>query len=310
MQFRSALIRSLWLTLTLWVGCAAPAPAPVHPPVAKPAAAEPTPGLFLYEVSSPKGSAHLLGTIHMGFGFEEVLTPNARARFRAASRVMTEADVAAADPERLIQAALLPPERSLRRIVGDATWLKLVGRIGEQIPEPLLERLEPWLPSVMLGLEDLERALGDLSPRSKGQLMDVELMAEARDQGKQLTYFETVEEQVSIFDSIPMEEQVRELTRTLDSESSAQARSLLVAFQSGDEQALARALFDETELASSPGFYERVLYQRNERWLPVIERELAHGGAFIAVGAGHLLGERGILAALRTRGYQVARVGH
>jgi hypothetical protein len=139
--------------------------------------------------------------------------------------------------------------------------------------------------------------------------MDVELMAEAQRNGKALTYFETVEEQVAIFDSIPLEEQVRELARTLDSESSAQAKSLLVAFQAGDEQALARALFDETELATSPGFYERVLYQRNARWLPVIERECAQGGAFIAVGAGHLLGERGILAALQRDGYQVTRVG-
>lgn len=309
MQLRFVRLCALWLATSLWVGCAQPKPPSAPPPPPTVTATEPTPSLFLYEVRGQHGSVHVMGTIHMGFGFEDILTPTARARFRAAKRVMTEADVAAADPERLIQAALLPPERSLRRILGEARWLQLVERIGEQIPEPLLDRLEPWLPSVMLGLDDLEHALADLAPGSREHLMDVELMAEAQKQGKQLTYFETVEEQVAIFDSIPLDEQVRELGRTLETESSAQAQSLLRAFSAGDEQALARALFDETELASSPGFYERVLYQRNERWLPVIEKELARGGTFIAVGAGHLLGERGILAALRNRGYAVTRVG-
>jgi uncharacterized protein len=304
-MLRSAL---LTLLLLLWGACAKPA-VPAAAPLG-PTTVEPTPGLFLYEVRGAQGSAHVLGTIHMGFGFDEVLTPSARERFAAAPRVMTEADVSAADPERLIQAALLAPDRSLKTIVGADTWQKLVRRLGTQLPEPLLERLEPWLPSVMLGLEDLEHALGELAPSTKRRQMDVELMAEAQRTGKELTYFETVEEQVAIFDSIPLEEQVRELQRTLESESSAQARALLSAFQSGDEQALARALFDETEIATAPGFYERVLYQRNERWLPIIERELARGGTFIAVGAGHLLGERGLLAALQKRGHAVTRVGH
>ncbi|HEX5655728.1 MAG TPA: TraB/GumN family protein [Polyangiales bacterium] len=297
--------RSVLLTLLLLLGSACAKPTPVVPPAAQ--AVERTPGLFLYEVRGERGSVHLLGTIHMGFGFEEVLTPSARARFEGAARVMTEADVSAANPEQLIQAALLPPEQSLKQIIGEASWQKLVARVGAQIPEPLLERLEPWLPSVLLGLEDLEQALGDA--RSKGRQMDVELMAEAQRTGKPLSYLETVEEQVAIFDSIPLEEQVRELARSLESEDSTQARALLSAFQAGDEQALARALFDEAELAASPGFYERVLYQRNERWLPVIERELARGGSFVAVGAGHLLGERGLLAALKRQGYAVTRIG-
>ncbi|MET0286590.1 MAG: TraB/GumN family protein [Polyangiales bacterium] len=300
------LLRFAMIALLLLGACAKPAPVSRATP---PPANEPTPGLFLYEARNDQGSVHLLGTIHMGFGFAEVLTPSARAAFDASKRVMTEADVSAADPAQLIQAALLPADKSLHDLVGEATWQKLVARIGKQIPEPLLQRLEPWLPSVMLGLEDLEQALGDMAPSSKGRQMDVELMDEARRVGKPLTYFETVEEQVAIFDSIPLEEQVRELARSLDSETSAQARSLLQAFQAGDEVALARALFDETEIQSSPGFYERVLYQRNERWLPIIERELASGGAFIAVGAGHLLGERGLLAALRAKGFTVTRVG-
>lgn len=311
MLVRQAHVRFGWLlTLLLTLQACTRAAAPVAPPGSTtPAAEKATPGLFLYEVRGPAGSVHLLGTIHVGFGFEEVLTPDARARFERATRVMTEADIAAADPERLIQAALLPPERSLRAILGEPTWTKLVARIGGQIPAAMLDRLKPWLPGVLLGLDELERALLELKPGAEARMMDVELMKLAAERGKQLGHFETVEEQIAVFDSITLEEQVRELSQSLASESHAQARTLLESFAAGDQERLARSLFDAEQLASAPGFYERVLFERNARWLPAIERELTRSGTFIAVGAGHLLGERGLLSELQKRGFIVRRVG-
>lgn len=274
------------------------------------AAARATPGLFLYEVRGKQGSAHLLGTIHVGFGFEEVLTDSARARFQAATRVITEADVGAAAPEQLVRAALLPPGKSLRALLAPATWDALRTRLGPELPEPVLERLEPWLPTVMLGLEELERVLSEQKPGADRRMMDVELVQAARASQKIIAHLETIAEQIAIFDTIPLEEQVRELTHSLDRASAEQARMLLDAFARGDEQRLTRALFDEAQLQSAPGFYDRVLYQRNARWLPIITHELERSGAFIAVGAAHLLGERGILSELRRGGYQVTRVGN
>jgi uncharacterized protein len=268
-----------------------------------------TPGLFLYEVRGKRGAAHLLGTIHVGFGFEEVLTDAARARFRAATRVITEADVSASNPEQLMRAALLPPGKSLRALLDASTWSALRDRLGPELPEPVLDRLEPWLPTVMLGLEELERVLSAQKPGADRRLMDVELVQAAHAAQKSVAHLETIADQIAIFDTIPIEEQVRELTHSLDRASADQARMLLDAFSRGDEQKLTRALFDDAQLESAPGFYDRVLFQRNARWLPVIEDELARDGAFIAVGAAHLLGDRGILSALRRSGYRVTRVG-
>lgn len=268
-----------------------------------------TPGLFLYEVKGPRGLVHLLGTIHVGFGFEEVLTDDARVRFHSAARVMTEADVGKTDPQLLVRAALLPQDQSLRKLVGEVEWARLVARLSPQLPEMLLDRLEPWLPAVMLGLAELEQVLRELKPGAENRLMDVELVRLAGIEQKPVTHFETVEEQIAIFDTIPMADQVRELVHTLEQASSEQARQLYTTFSAGDVQGLTEALFDEAQLEGARGFYDRVLYQRNERWLPIIERELERGGAFIAVGAAHLLGDRGLLAALAHRGYQVRRVG-
>jgi uncharacterized protein YbaP (TraB family) len=285
-------------------------------PVATPATATPeqalshsTPGLFLYAVKGPRGTSHLLGTMHVGFGFEEVLTADARARFRGASRVMLEADVSAADANLTREHAILPAGQSLRTMLGEPSWTLLVARLGPQIPPPFMERLKPWLPAVTLGLMDLEGALRELKPDSAGHMMDVEVMGVARADKKELLFLETVAEQLAMFDQVPIDEQIDELRRSLSERSSTQGKHMLRAFAEGDEAALTASLFEPEQVAQAPGFFEVVLHRRNQRWLPVLEREISRGGAFIAVGAAHLLGERGLLAALRQRGYAVSRVG-
>jgi uncharacterized protein len=307
MAHRSALLR-IWLIGFLSAACGHKQAEPPRAVVAE-QPEKSTPGLFLYEVRRNDSSVHLLGTMHVGFGFEEVLTDDARSRFAAASRVITEADVAAANPARLMEAALLSPERSLSNILGPENWTRLVTRMESQLPAPVLDRLEPWLPTVVLGLEDMQKALAELRPGADSRHMDVELMKAARAENKELAHFETVEEQIALFESIPLEEQVRELEEVLVGTNAGEARKLLDGFARGDERALAAAIFEQANASQASSFYERILYERNARWLPRIEQEAARGGVFIAVGAAHLLGERGIVHELRKRGYRVTRVG-
>jgi uncharacterized protein len=265
-------------------------------------------GLFLYAVERGGHVSHLLGTIHLGFGFEEVLTPDARERFTHSSQVITETDLGADSAARLMQAALLPPDQSLAVMLGPETWHKLQARVGGQIPDSVLDHLRPWLPAVLLGIDDLKRALERLRPGKSAHMMDIELIKLARGAGKVLRHLESVDQQIAVFDAISTEEQLTELSHALSSDSAAQSRSLVEAYASGDEGALARALFDSEQVARAPGFYQAVLFERNEHWLPVLERAVAQGDVFVAVGAAHLLGERGLLAELRQRGYAITRV--
>jgi uncharacterized protein YbaP (TraB family) len=59
-----------------------------------------------------------------------------------------------------------------------------------------------------------------------------------------------------------------------------------------------------------PDVYEALFVRRNNAWIEILLRELQGSGVdFVAVGAGHLLGEDGLVAQLRARGYTVERVG-
>ncbi len=266
-------------------------------------------GLFLYAVGEGAARSYLMGTMHVGFGFEEVLTPEARACFESASTVMMEADVRNADPAQMMQAALLPPPKSLRTMLGEHLWKRLVARIGQSVPPPALDKLKPWMPAVILGVADMQRALHEARPDGASHMMDAELMELAQKSGKRLLFLETIEQQLAVFSAIPEREQVAELKRALTDDNTALGRELIEAYAHGNEAELTASLFDAEQMRAAPGFYEAVLFDRNQRWLPLIDAQVKAGGAFVAVGAAHLFGERGILAQLRHRGYLVTRVG-
>jgi uncharacterized protein YbaP (TraB family) len=55
-------------------------------------------------------------------------------------------------------------------------------------------------------------------------------------------------------------------------------------------------------------FDQRLLYDRNARMLERMQLQLKTGAAFIAVGALHLYGEKGLLNLLERDGYRLTRV--
>lgn len=51
-----------------------------------------------------------------------------------------------------------------------------------------------------------------------------------------------------------------------------------------------------------------MVFQRNARWIPQLEKLFAEGDVFVAVGADHLIGDKGVVALLRKRGFTATRV--
>ena len=59
---------------------------------------------------------------------------------------------------------------------------------------------------------------------------------------------------------------------------------------------------------ASEELYEAIMVARNRDWIPQIEAMIEAGGThFVAVGAGHMPGDEGVVELLRARGYTVTR---
>lgn len=176
---------------------------------------------------------------------------------------------------------------------------------GYGVPEEATARMKPW--GVLLTL---------LVPKpGPTPVLDFRLYEEATRQGKRIYPLESIEQQVAVFDGmrLPMQiallesaiENHAELTRVVaDSIEAYLARDLERLWELNERYAR-----DSGETARyHKDFVERVLYRRNRHMAERISRELARGDTFVALGALHLYGDRGVLKLLEERGYRVKRV--
>jgi uncharacterized protein YbaP (TraB family) len=83
---------------------------------------------------------------------------------------------------------------------------------------------------------------------------------------------------------------------------------MIDAWQSGDTGSLA-AQFEEQVTERDRAMYERLLTDRNARWMTELEKLLADNDqSLVIVGAGHLVGAEGVPALLKAEGYTVERI--
>ena len=81
---------------------------------------------------------------------------------------------------------------------------------------------------------------------------------------------------------------------------------MVQAWRSGDIGTMEKLTL--TAFVQSPELYERLLSERNQNWIPHVERCLTdNAGCFIVVGAAHLVGKDGLPALLAKKGYKVTQ---
>lgn len=83
-------------------------------------------------------------------------------------------------------------------------------------------------------------------------------------------------------------------------------RRTVDALNSGDYADILAAMNSQYETPADAELeYRLIIAERNQAWMPRLMKHLNDGQAFIIVGAAHLPGPQGLIALLRSRGYQV-----
>jgi uncharacterized protein len=210
--------------------------------------------------------------------------------------VVLEADVGGIGPMDAARLALLPPGQSLRAKLTPAQWETLDTLTGIFVPTSGLDRMKPAFA--------LALAVQEMLPKTEP--MDIVIQKRAQAAGKELAYLEGVEEQVRMLDDA-VDAEI--LGFSLDHADEMQARltELSKAYVDGDEAALVKATFDPEEMKRYPAMYEKLFYTRNASWAPKLEGLFAKGPVFVAVGVGHLLGDKSVLAQLTKAGWKIER---
>jgi uncharacterized protein len=132
--------------------------------------------------------------------------------------------------------------------------------------------------------------------------------SQAKASHKPVLGLETVRDQAKVLSSDDSSGEAR-LVEAIASLPAARAilDELVVAWKDGRIKTLDR-LLNQDEW-NDPKTFESMFLQRNQKWLPQIERFLqGNGNYLVIVGSGHLVGDHGLVRALQGQGYQVKQL--
>lgn len=247
--------------------------------------------------------SYLFGTIHLICPEDFFIPEQLPAALQTCEQLVLEIDMADPTLMQKMQAGMMNPEmKNIKsdlqaedaQVVNDA----LVKAMGVGIDQ--MGILKPWALSTMVSV-----ALC-LECQQPAQY-ETELMKLAQKDSLPLVGLETVEEQLAMFDKMPYEKQLEMLVDDIkDIEGNKQLFAEMVEhYKAQDALGLYELMLQQEEMEE---FGEFLLDARNKRWIPVMDKLMSEKACFIAVGAGHLGGENGVIQLLKSKGYTVEPV--
>lgn len=133
--------------------------------------------------------------------------------------------------------------------------------------------------------------------------VEEELVQLAKKENKKILGLETMAFQASVFDSIPYKDQANELLRTIDSLPVYKTffDSMIMVYKSQRLDKIEN-LFSKSEFGMEEN-QDLLLNKRNINWVGQLSVIMKKEKVFVAVGAGHLVGKKGLIALLRKEGF-------
>ncbi|MEO1014781.1 MAG: TraB/GumN family protein [Pseudomonadota bacterium] len=266
----------------------------------------------LWRASRGDADVYLFGTLHIlpddvewrGPAFADAMADAETTYFE------TETDSPRAQREmnQLVQRYGLSQRGKLSTRVGPERWARFsasAASLGLNASD--FEGYEPWLAILSLTLAAIDK-----TGFSSGEGVDDALQAQAGQEGDDVKYLEPLKTQILALASLDADDALANFDASLEDLDNIKKETdaLLAAWRTGDV-AMIESLALEDLRAQAPIAYEALFVARNDDWLRQIDRMLSRNSerdAFVAVGAGHLVGSEGLIARLKASGAEVERL--
>jgi uncharacterized protein YbaP (TraB family) len=265
---------------------------------------------FLWKIQSKTNTVYVLGSIHLSKKEMYPLRQKIENAFDQSDFLVVEAnvnDIKKIDIQKLMESAFYPASDTLEKHVSQETyeWVKKETS-GLGIPFELIHKQKPWfLAMTLVSLEGIK--LG-LDPN-----LGIDKYFLSRAEGKKkILELESLDYQIGLLSGFSDKDQELFLIYTLkDLHIMEQEVSQLIqAWISGDTQGmesiLTRSVSEDERLST---IFEKLIFERNRRMVSKMEDLLrAKETYFVIVGAGHLVGNQGVIELLRGKGYLIEQL--
>ncbi len=268
---------------------------------------------LLWKISHPesKSESYIFGTIHLIDAQFFYMPDTLKEIIESVDVVCFELDIG--NPMEMMMDLIvlgdklfLPDTVTIDSYLSENERKLLDNKLADSdFPSTMIKKLKPFFISTLLTENGGEE--------SSSFSYELEINKLASDHGKEICGLEGLEEQLSLFDSIPIEDQVSDLVSQLKSEtvdysdSENKMDSLIILYVNQDLEGLDRLIREQLRSSENTVMSTKnVLTDRNKNWLEKIVVDLeGDSEKLYAVGAGHLGGEEGLIELLLDLNYEV-----
>ena len=257
---------------------------------------------LLWEISGKHLSkpSYLFGTFHLMCKEDIHFSNNLTQAIKNVEDVYFEMDLD--DPSNTFGALLfmnMKNGKTLKDLYSseDYTRLSIFFKDSLQAPIDFIKKIKPAFLEAFI--------YPKLMPCKNMSGVEEELMKIAKQNKKEIKGFETIQLQAAVFDSIPYEEQAKDLLKTIDSigQYKKYFDSMLTVYKNQQLSQIEK-MFNSTEFGMEEN-RDVLLDNRNKNWVEQLKKIMKGKNVFIAVGAGHLVGDKGLIALLKKEGYKL-----
>ena len=248
-----------------------------------------------------KQSSYLYGTIHIMCPDQIKVDSALKQSFASTKQLYLEINTS--DPEMMSKAMngmMMPEGESLEKLVSKAEYdsMSQIFQDKSGMPMMLMAKAKP-----ILLMSAVYPSLLGCAPEG----WETKFQVMAKERKLPIKGLETIEYQLSVFDSIPYKTQaamLKDFLYNLDSTKKSFDEMLTIYLEKN-----INALYEMTVKDPDFGNYEALmLNNRNNNWITVMSAAAKDKPTFFAVGAAHLGGDKGVISLLRKKGFEVVPV--
>jgi uncharacterized protein YbaP (TraB family) len=264
---------------------------------------------LVWKVQKGKSVVYLGGTIHMLRANDYPLPEEYDKAYKDSEILVFETDMAELQSPgtqmRIMSESMLPEGQGLDDLLSISTYEALSDYCDAAgMPLAMLNQMKPSI--VMISLLALE-----LQKQGIGlDGVDIYYHGRAVADGLGLVALESVDDQIGYLLSMGDGYEDEFILHSIEDmkEAGEQVEELIDAWREGDDEAMAELMIGDVK-EKYPDIYRDLFKGRNDKWLPGIEKLfMTPEKEFVLVGSAHLLGDDGIIEALRSKGYKINKV--
>lgn len=264
---------------------------------------------FLWRVDTGGNVIYLLGSIHV---LKEDAYPLAQViedAYNECQQILFETNLDGLNDSevmlKMLTMAIYPENESIEQNISSETYNALIGKLkGLSLSIGEFKQFKPWFVAMTLDIMEMRRLGFDLEYG-----MDQYFFNKAEVDDKEMSFLESVDFQINLFNEFDNNKQESYLRQTLDELELTEkiASDMINAWKTGDTKTIKS--FVDQEFKDYPELYKILVLDRNEQWISKIEALKGSGKtALVIVGSAHLIGKGGIIELLREKGHAIEQL--